>query len=478
MSKKKVKKQAKKVVRLAAKKKKERGRMFTQAELDDRMAKKEQLLKDQYEEQRNKDLFGNNADFGVGQPEQEQTEEEIQEEVLEENKVDIFEYVEKNFTCKGAHCRYVIEKDGQFCDEVPHPFSWLKVKTKYGGGHFMIKAKEVRTRRIVKQQTLNVLETEDFNSLDAEPEVPAVQQPLYQQQVPSIGPEWLRTIGDLFAQKDGRKDREEREDKRSADNNLNLMVELNRSQSGSTEKMFLALQQSQMDSQKSNFDMIHKVTEMQNKSLVESRQETNRLIEAMSKSNEKPLSPLEMLTMFREAEDRGADKMEKMFEMIEARAADKESDDNDSGTTIDRLLTMVTPLVKGAIQAPQQQLQPPRPPQVSRQVLQNSGVSKQRPPARQQPVSSTPSASDFFKVPTAQPPVVQAPVRQSQPVAQQQPLKQEPLRQEPLKQEPKNNQLWKQKWFLHNKQRKSQQCLKTLPPCRLKLLRLQSLLSD
>lgn len=282
---------------------------------------------------------------------------------------DVFTHCEKNYHLKGKLIAYVIKKDGQFVGEQYHPFSWTKVQEKYGGGNFIVMAKDANTKTYIKQQTMLVQELPK-SSEEREPVI--IHQ---QQQAPQHPPLDMKTLLDFItqAQMVNKSD-----DKAIA-----------REEARSSTTIMTALMDSQQRASQQLTDMMFKMQEQTNRTIQSMSENTNKqneetrklILEMLKQKPKEEFSTKDLLLLQANARAEGVEQMKMLMELADAKAEEKAElmagNDND-GSTLSKMVGLVGPLIQattkqmqGAPMMPQQmRALPPQRPAQPRRVIQ------------------------------------------------------------------------------------------------------------
>jgi len=305
---------------------------------------------------------------------------------VEQEREDIFSYIQNNFINKGQYVTYLVKRDGQFLGELRHPLSWAVLqKQNPQGGHFTVQARDIKTKQIRRTQTELIASIEEKKIEEPQPQQPQQTPPIYPiQQQPNIL-ELLQVCRELLESNNKEKVREDKEDKRNDASFVSSLV-----------SMQTQTQQMQNENQKQTMDMILKMQDSMTRMIEKSNSDTAKIIEKMDDKSSKffdtlsnkskgEMGVLELLTTIRDAEQRGSDQLKTMMEYVEAKAEEKyENNEKESGSIGEKVIGALLPKVVETMTAHNQTLPQPQPqPQSQRRSLPFQ-------PAPRNPASQTP----------------------------------------------------------------------------------------
>lgn len=307
------------------------------------------------------------------------------------NAFDLFEHVQQNFSNHGTLVLYQVKKDGQFMGEHYHPITWSQLQKKYGGGHYTVLAKRAADKTYIKQQT-QLLADVPTNNLEERPqEAPTINvPPAPVQDSAALVKTVMETFTRLNELKSDEKARTDR-DERKADSTFNTtFLTILTQQQENSQKMF-------MEMQRNTQDMMKSISENFSKSQEKAEEKFTRMIEKLNEQSNKKESfgTMELISLMKDAEDRGWSKMETLMALADAKAEEKSDNDNSDSGMIGKLIGGIVPMLSTANQAQQMQLQnqmanqQQRPPQPRHHLPPQRAEQRQaqRPPQRPRPAA-------------------------------------------------------------------------------------------
>jgi len=355
---------------------------FTQKDLDKMLSEQKEELTNQYDadfEDRIKSQLEERetqTDFGeepaplnsLFEPEDDESTPDIL--LGQEQEFDIFEFGEGSVK-SGVFVKYYVTRDGEFIGAFDNPCSYQYLQKMYGGGHYKVVCKDRVNKRYMKSQVQMVAALPEKETTET-PQTQYIPQPQQQLDPTKMLAPLLDFVNQANAQSSRDKGRDEREDKRSSELQQSSFTQMITSQQTASQQMFEQMQRQNMDSQKNTNDLMMKMQENTNK-LIEKMNEKNekqieKFHEALSKKKE-DMTPMELFTMMIKFKSEGKEEMKEIFELVEARAADKADEDGDGSGLLGKLVPSVVALMNAQSQTrpmqghPQQQprrvVQPP-----------------------------------------------------------------------------------------------------------------------
>jgi hypothetical protein len=227
---------------------------------------------------------------------------------------------------RNETAKYSIYRNGEMIAVKYHPYSWEKVQSEYGAGHYKVLARNSRGHYLSAQSQLIGVPTPEAKA----PEVAPPQQ--------NQGMNFL----EMWTLMKDEKEKSERELKEQSHNAAN-------SQSEMFKTMMMMSQQAQQQSQ----TMMMTILQQMNQNTVQMVQSMNDKVGLMFQNKkEEGIDPLKLQLLLQEAEKRAEERMRFMFEQIEAKSeamAEEKAELLANQTEDGEKDSLTTQLIKGFI---------------------------------------------------------------------------------------------------------------------------------
>jgi len=240
---------------------------------------------------------------------------------------DIFDDMEGRVK-KGHQIQYMLKRNGEMITVLYHPYSWEQIQRKYKGGQYQVIAKSLTTKRYIKSETRMLADptggaegygeaSPQFSQAQIQQQIEAQvkAQTANQQQAPSF----MELFSVMNSMSEKSKQAEKESSAVAAQSNQQFMmafIEMSRSQSTQSQQMMLEIAKM---TQAMSDKMAQTTTQMFEK--MESRFE--KIIDKLGNKKDDGISPLDLLKLQNESQDKGFKLFNQLSQIAEAKAQEK-----------------------------------------------------------------------------------------------------------------------------------------------------------